>query len=1070
MSNPTQAVQVFSVQGVNSDLDSRKLNGANPNATLAYSASNLNFAASSGSDNFSGGVMNADVVELPYSPTAKPAGTSKAVGRYEDIQYQRTYFAFWNSEANHYVAREIDGEVEIVLIWPGFDFLEDGDVDIAIIDGNIYLTDNNSEPKMFNIDKAIANDYATPYEEWMFTQVKRQPAFPLEVTYLFDGNYIPIEFTLLQASVDYNNYFAQSLGLQFSYYYIYDNNEESRMGPVSRMDWYTINIKLRIPDQEFDDFTSPATTMIKYVVWCFRFGNNGVWYVAKRNTGTNFILVANALLLPKIPVSANITNLQFDDYPLLSATNEIALNRLFLGNYTVSYPNWTGLSIAISQVAGDTIGFGEDGYHRTVLPGTTYSIGVELLDLWGRRIGVVSAKNFTVTPFEYARTLAPQPSPVIVPGPILSDFDNNYHLEALVTGALPDWAAYVRVVYSRTLSVLSFFKTTCRLFVWYQNSEGVDAFWFTGLWAPAQPITPADSVKFGTGVDTTYYTRKGFAVELSSGEPYSFVANTNQYLAVAQEWVQDTAIDPPSPGLVNPKEYKITKMVNNMVFVETEDTLYTPSVASGNSITNDPVDAYYPVYYQVSFYTKAEANETIYWQSTDIVSRAEYEVYINNPPNYYRGQIEGDFYVAAFKKKNLSVKREVIIAVNPATPASTTFTFKDLVPVPYTIEGAYVSMNPTNIYSQDWDSDIGQNNIVIEDQRQTTLQDAIIGTDPIILGSQTNGLSKLDPAINERMPAENGPIKALVATGATQKEPGVMLAWGTVACESIYLNATQITNADATISVNPNLNESTRILASHRPLLGQYGIQRLRNVCETPLGTVYGWSHIANDVVRYAQNGFTALGKTYGIYNELRALAGNPAVIINFSQRLEEVIVIGRGVNAYIFSERSQLWQGRRNYKDGSDTPEMASSLSLREYYVLLGTAYQTDPNSLANNFFGTVRNPGLSLISNVEVMKIKRPCKVVVIGSKPLILGVTTDSGQSINIADTKFQSGSKSTDWFYTVQSANGPGADMDGLPMEGRINTFVFEWDAATFARLHQVGIVSVEPETQTKMITT
>ena len=72
---------------------------------------------------------------------------------------------------------------------------------------------------------------------------------------------------------------------------------------------------------------------------------------------------------------------------------------------------------------------------------------------------------------------------------------------------------------------------------------------------------------------------------------------------------------------------------------------------------------------------------------------------------------------------------------------------------------------------------------------------------------------------------------------------------------------------------------------------------------------------MVNDVVRYAQNGLELLGRNFGFANILRTQLSNSSVVfIVYDQILDEVIIQGENSDAFIFSERKKMWQGRREY------------------------------------------------------------------------------------------------------------------------------------------------------------
>jgi hypothetical protein len=183
-----------------------------------------------------------------------------------------------------------------------------------------------------------------------------------------------------------------------------------------------------------------------------------------------------------------------------------------------------------------------------------------------------------------------------------------------------------------------------------------------------------------------------------------------------------------------------------------------------------------------------------------------------------------------------------------------------------------------------------------------------------------NGLNKYNSLDFRQAPAENGPITALVTTNATQREPGVLLSIGTFGISSFYYDAIQLTNVDG----SSNVTTTDAFLASQRPLLGQLGTSRPMSITKTPLSTVYWWSDVVNDMVRYSNAGLERLGLTYSFSNYLRKeYNGNEMITSWYDQTTDEILFGGKNINAAAFNERFKTFQGAREYiSTNSITPE----------------------------------------------------------------------------------------------------------------------------------------------------
>jgi len=982
-----------------------------------------------------------------------PVGDNLVIGTKEDFESQSVFFALWNSNNDHGIYR-IQGEaIDLVIGGEILNFDENSDVSITIIDGKIYWTDNINQPRMVNIAKGIANLYPTPLEEWMITQIKRPPANYLITNVLRSGTYEPTDFTLDEASVDYDNLFTNPNGFQFAYYYVYDNNEESRLSPVTPMNWWTADLRLQVPDTEFVNYLNNLN-LVKQVVFCFRIGNDGIWYAIKRvdNISANYVngtiqcLIPNVTLLPKTAVTSEITSADFDSVPLLSVSNEVAQNRLNHGNYLIDYPNWTGLTL---DVTVENFAPAADGQQRTLKPGGIYNVGIELLDQWGRKIGVVNAQQIQVpnyTKWYYAigdgQFVTQEEWDVNFGiGNALWGRDrgnNTYRFNFTISGELPTWAASFRFVYSKVIDVVDSQRTNVKMWVWYSKG-GVDY------------LSEDDRGLYG--LDRALgYIRQGLIVELTSGEPFLIDNGTTSFVNIIGLYglgFAPAGFQTPPSGWN--KEYQISKQVNNFLFIPIArigsflDIL--PPLGFTHSQPN-PGNPGFPTSYvfDVELLKKSNSVSEIYYQTTSI--------FFGDGEIFETGTVNGDYYLNKFIRLNLGTTQQIIF-----NRFFTTFEERSVV-----VYGTMISRNPTNIYSQIWNSDIGQANVVNENQRQKRILQGILFSDALIQGTQINGLSKFNSIDNRQAPLENGPIVALVRTNATQREPGVLLAIGKNAWQSFYYDGIQLTNVDGT----SNVSTSDRYLASQRPLLGNYGVDKLRSICVTPLGTVYAWSEAIKDWVRYTSGGLEQLGETYQFQNYVRnQLNGSTSIMMTYDQVTDEAIVVGDSSDAFVFSERDKTFQGSREYRQGVNDicPERGATLATRTYFFLEGHVWQMGPDVAVatGSFFGERKSPRITVITNEQPTITKQWNGIVMYGPRPTTTQLNTetpdgaDSGLSSVISEGWWIN--RKSNWMAAVRKdENSVGGVMNGKPMESRILISTFAWDPNDFVRLNYIQINS------------
>lgn len=1095
-----QDSQAFILEGCNTDLDRMRINNGEDVGVLARLAYNLGFGFGTKDNSFSGGSMMPSMLEILYE---QPEGTNLPLYKFESYEDQVCYIPYYNSEGSHYILKVTPNTAEIVFQDNILDFQPDGDVSLYQLGNDIYLTDGNSFPKL--IETGIV--YDTPIEDWQVSQIRRPgtfaPAFssPDPDT---DDLYHTVAYTLNQISDEYEGLVKVSSGTQYAYYYVYNNNQESRLSPYSNIIFPTTNIyegtpfSLQLPVPEYETYLQDKP-FVKAVVFVYRRGNTGDWNTIKRvpndgsaeitanqsefgyGTGiTIAIEIADTDVLPFDPVPSDITELQEDSVPLLAETNWIAANLLVYGNYVQGYDNWTGLTLTATPVKKTNLTFltspdtaNAAAEQLTFWPGGRYPLGVEILDKWGRRIGVVASIMVDIPDYElWHELIDDSTNPATIFGEDNTYWyrdaaNNRYELDWTITGTLPSWAYSLRVVRGKDQLATSRYRTVARMYAWYkkvasdptatEGDEG-DVLFQTIIESVEDHLVILDDDD--PDLTENYYF-KGYAVELTMGEPFQYDTSTPLYVEIigsADRMTGNTLV-----GYGRP--YQIVKQTGGLYFFKSQ---YPVGQSSGGVFDYqnysmgdgaDPAGIQFSAFFDVAFYYKRTQPDPIYYQ-TEYGSIILAEDFVSGQT----GTIQGDAYFTKFQKINQVLPQQYLYAINNSNSLSK----ESYSGRAYQIHGGAFSQNPIDLFNQDAQSTIGQVNIVNELQEQKTLETTILRSNPIVLGTQINGLNKFDSTNNEQMPVENGPIKCLVTSGATEQEPGVLLAIGTVGWESIYINATQITNVDGSITLQPNQASVTKPLSSHRPLLGQFGIQRLRNVCRTPNGPVYAWSNIAFDLVRYAQNGLSLLGKQFGFSRRLRTLKDNPAVYLNYNQIQDEIMLQGASTDAYIFSEVKKKWMGGAEYVLAEETPTyptMGASLSNNQYYFLEGRVWITVPTDLSNNFFGQQKNPRLFIIVNKHYRYSKRPKQILVVGPKPLNVDIGTDAGTVTTVEGKRFEYDNYNGASHSVFTMNEGTGL-YTGKPVFGRIVELQFEWDASVFTQLDIIDISFTLQDFQTK----
>lgn len=1043
---------VHRIDRITPDLDDRLIL---PNA--GRNSLNMRFAASIGDTNLSMSLVNG-MSELEYpEENPLPAGDNQVIGVKEDFETQSVFFMLWNSNDDGGLYRIQGNAIALVLKVPGL--VEDSDVSIAVIDNKAYWTDNISQPRMVNIQKGIDGDYPDPLEEWMITQIKRPPGLPLEVEQLNSLSvYAPVdEWNVRSASIDFNpsniSIFNNDIPFQFSYYYIYDNEEESVIAPYSVECYFTESIKLTIPVAESAAYLN-GINMVKNIVYLYRQGNDGIWYVVKNttNNGAYVVNIDNLLRMPKITVSSDITNRQFDAMPLKSVSNETAQNRLNHANYLTDYDTVSGLILTATPAQAEFITVATVKNNKVHKPGAIYNVGIELLDEWGRRIGVVNQTPVKITNNQGFNNPQQDWDPY-VPFDIYEDaLDNNYWIQYTVSGTVPSWCKYYRVVESAAQTVVSFHRFVSSMLYWYEGEDGL--VYLSRVYLGSQYRQPNALGPFDIALD---YYHKGYALYLPTGIPIQFTKGDETFVQIIGSYAflgDDPRFDYATYG--NGREYQVDKQVDNVLYFKLQrdilDQAHQPELGLADSLLEAPL------YFFVDVTTKTKSASEFYYQNQEV-----FEV-PSNGNIYQTGRLKGDCYLTYYEKIYNPWFTNFIDGINGegyiewVTSDDPSFPLRG-----GETRGIVIAMNPTNVYNQSWNPEQGQVSVVNETQKQVRIQQGIIFSDSLIQGTQINGLSKFNSVDNRQAPLENGPITALVRTSATQREPGVLLAIGKNGVSSFYYDGIQLTNVDGT----SNVSTSDRYLASQRPLVGNYGAEKLRNICVTPLGTVYYWSEGIRDWIRYTNAGLEQLGETYQFMNYLRnQLDSSTSVMMTYDQVTDEAIIIGNSANALVFSERYKTFQGEREYNQGEESicPERGATLSTRTFFFLQGHVWQMgpgiSPSAAENSFFGEVKNPQLTIVTNEQPTISKQWNSIKVIGDRPLTCQI--NSGSREPVRQSQILQGwwiNRKGDWDAAIRrDENSTGGIMNGKIMESRILITTFAFDASSFDGINYIEVIS------------
>jgi hypothetical protein len=1130
---------IHRIDRVNPDVDDRVIK---PNE--ARMATNLRFGASVEDTNLSGGTLILGNREL--TAFVAPGGTNRVVGVYSDLESRNVFFAMWNSGGEHGIYR-ISGDTDVVepVIRGSILNFQGGDeynVSITGIDGKLYWTDNVNQPRMINVAKGIRTEadgtddvYPLAIQEWMITQIKRPPGVALTVTPQIENAFDAVSQTKQNRAIN-------ATGVQYSYYYVYDNYEESRLAPFTINTFGNLNIFLTIEDTEFVPYASQRS-LIKAIVLVIRNGNDGVWRELKYfiNDGvTRQFFFSNILAITKPTVATDIVDARFDSVPLVSKTNTIAQNKINHGNYVLDYEDKGDVSFKcdiynyqkyvaeyeINNVDIQNINLSNKWreINNSFVPWGRYTFGIEYVDRYGRTIPVnnfverfadayaggskiisyseQNTNGYSITVFTDKVSINPGEAFIQSgnsPGQSIAIFE--------LSGRIPDWAEKINIVRSKCLNIVSFNQSAGYMYLWYTNAQGADEFIeFVPYALNVEYQGPLESqISQNLNLIIPGKTFQGYVVKFNSGEP--FVQKENQYLYIKTQYrpqagfpqenrtVQNTFYqDNVIRTFSNYFKFKVEKIVGNGIFISTKEAaivhpLYSNVVGNsgqtlnpmtfpvaefvgtgiGYSPAGDKIENFLPLLYNFVLTEEGEFGDGSVYTTQTTITRDQYQAQIIANGRYVGG-LEGDAKIC-LSVKNYDTEEVDVVIYNPGKPNPprdpvTTLT-KQILPgkdkPPKGYFGYFISMNPVDIYLPEWNQNIGQSNVINTNPEVIKRSiNSICFSGSLTQGTQINGINKFNSLDFRLAPAENGPITALVTTNATQREPGVLLAIGEIGVSSFYYNAIQLTNVDG----SANVTTTDAYLASQRPLLGQYGCKRPMSVTNTPLGTVYWWSDVVNDLIRYTNAGLERLGLTFSFGNHLRIQYNdNPFIITWYDQVTDEIQLMGTGKNTSVFSERYKTFQGVREYfTSGGLYPDRATGLPTKHFIFVGGRVFVSDVDAIGvqdNFLLDSLKNPSLNIVTNESPAIVKQWNQVKVFGPRPdsVTLMAAQEDGTSLgSVIPSKYFIQRKG-DWDAAIRRAGQTEAEMlSGKVMESRIIYSKFAFSAADFPKLNFIEVKS------------
>lgn len=355
--------------------------------------------------------------------TPSPSVSFIQIGNIPDTVGNRIIYFYYNLNTTQHkieVYDKTDDAIYLALlssqVTGGLTFSKNSLIHGRVVNGVAYWTDNYNAPRKLNIDAAIKMNnpsystdeaaYTNPLEADVITIIRKPPSFPL----------VPSKVTLGGVTVNYMVDFAG----QFAWRYTFRDNETSVLSTISQLVNYNIitDTYNAVEVVAIDATGTPEhiSQDVQTVDFCVRYAGSPFFFIIKtwdkritaqateianHNAGIDplsYIFYNNRI---GIALDAAYSVKPFDSVPRFSKTIEVALNRLFLGNNTVSFdtPTLSSLSINLVSETNHTP-YQNPSFHSA----STYQVGIIFRDQYKRVIGNVFTNDtmrFTVPDRDY---------------------------------------------------------------------------------------------------------------------------------------------------------------------------------------------------------------------------------------------------------------------------------------------------------------------------------------------------------------------------------------------------------------------------------------------------------------------------------------------------------------------------------------------------------------------------------------------------------------------------------------------------------------------------------------------
>jgi hypothetical protein len=296
---------------------------------------------------------------IPYSA---PSGTNKVIGFYSDKVRNRAYYFLWNSDGYNTIlyydlntnaivtvlqSKTQSNGVDILNFNPSYKvlsiniFYRDDDGDI------LFFNDAYNQPKSLNVNNLYGNDWELEY----LLVAKAPPVMPPKVVYENDE------------TITINN--LRNKLFQFSYRYVYDNNEKSvwsskSIVPLPQQPSLNLTENNATNNARIAVLFSTGGPDVKAVELCFRETTNGLtsdWFLIESFDKASLSILDNDIFITKFFNDSIYTQIdiiesgQLQDWvPQRANAGELANGNVLLYAGILEGYDKTAMNLSVEQV------------------------------------------------------------------------------------------------------------------------------------------------------------------------------------------------------------------------------------------------------------------------------------------------------------------------------------------------------------------------------------------------------------------------------------------------------------------------------------------------------------------------------------------------------------------------------------------------------------------------------------------------------------------------------------------------------------------------------------------------